>query len=401
MPGRLTLAHAFRTGQANLPIQVHGENAPPSHRRKGPKWPTFTPPAARPSRRFRGQSFAPPLTPAHRNTRTPALSLADGGDGRLLALCHAGCGFPAVLDALRGLGLVSGTGRYVPPDASELARLREAREAEAAKREAQALALAGAQAQPIGGTLAERLPSRARHRLSPSRDAALPCTRAGTRPRSGCPRWWRWWKGPNASRCIGPISPSSGRKTELEPAKAMLGAVAGGAVRLAEADGPLVVAEGIETALSLASGLLRAPATVWAALSASGMAGLRLPEPAGPADGRDRWGRSRPGGRPRARRARARAGLGRLASARPRWAGLERCARHERGRGMMPEPIPFKAGRAAAALAGSPEGRTLSRRGAGAARRGRGSGAGQDPGPRRHPRRVGAGRRLARGAGAR
>ena len=35
--------------------------------------------------------------------------------------------------------------------------------------------------------------------------------------------------------------------------------------------------EGIETALSLSSGLLRAPATVWAALSAAGMAGLRLP----------------------------------------------------------------------------------------------------------------------------
>jgi len=41
--------------------------------------------------------------------------------------------------------------------------------------------------------------------------------------------------------------------------------------------GPLVVAEGIETALSLASGLLRAPATVWAALSTSGLRGLRLP----------------------------------------------------------------------------------------------------------------------------
>jgi len=28
IPGRLTLAHAFRTSQANLPIQVHRENAP-------------------------------------------------------------------------------------------------------------------------------------------------------------------------------------------------------------------------------------------------------------------------------------------------------------------------------------------------------------------------------------
>lgn len=48
-------------------------------------------------------------------------------------------------------------------------------------------------------------------------------------------------------------------------------------MRLIDAPGPLVVAEGIETALSLASGLLRAPATIWAALSTSGMAGLHLP----------------------------------------------------------------------------------------------------------------------------
>lgn len=39
----------------------------------------------------------------------------------------------------------------------------------------------------------------------------------------------------------------------------------------------LVVAEGIETALSLASGLLGGSASVWAALSAPGMAALRLP----------------------------------------------------------------------------------------------------------------------------
>ena len=63
----------------------------------------------------------------------------------------------------------------------------------------------------------------------------------------------------------------------MNPPKAMLGAVAGGAVCVAQAQGPLVVAEGIETALSLASGLLRAPATVWAALSTSGIRGLHLP----------------------------------------------------------------------------------------------------------------------------
>lgn len=60
-------------------------------------------------------------------------------------------------------------------------------------------------------------------------------------------------------------------------AKMMLGPCRGGAVRLTEAQGPLVVAEGIETALTLACGMLRQPARIWAALSTSGVAGLDLP----------------------------------------------------------------------------------------------------------------------------
>ena len=38
-----------------------------------------------------------------------------------------------------------------------------------------------------------------------------------------------------------------------------------------------MVAEGVESALSLACGLLDGPATIWAALSTSGLCGLRLP----------------------------------------------------------------------------------------------------------------------------
>lgn len=60
-------------------------------------------------------------------------------------------------------------------------------------------------------------------------------------------------------------------------AKMMQGPCAGGAVSLVNVRGPLVVAEGIETALSLASGLLNHPATIWAALSTSGIKGLVLP----------------------------------------------------------------------------------------------------------------------------
>ena len=77
------------------------------------------------------------------------------------------------------------------------------------------------------------------------------------------------------------LRPDGSGKAEVNPAKAMLGATQGGAVRLAEGAGPLVVAEGMETALSLACGLLRAPATIWAALSAPGIAALRLHDIAG------------------------------------------------------------------------------------------------------------------------
>ena len=66
-------------------------------------------------------------------------------------------------------------------------------------------------------------------------------------------------------------------KADISPAKAMLGTVAGGAVRLSVGGDKLVVCEGIETGLSLLSGLLRGPATVWAALSTSGMKRLTLP----------------------------------------------------------------------------------------------------------------------------
>lgn len=77
------------------------------------------------------------------------------------------------------------------------------------------------------------------------------------------------------------LRPDGSGKAGADPAKAMLGTTAGGAVRLCGSTGRLVVAEGIETALSLASRLPSGPATVWAALSTSGMRTLRLPEEPG------------------------------------------------------------------------------------------------------------------------
>ena len=55
----------------------------------------------------------------------------------------------------------------------------------------------------------------------------------------------------------------------------MLGACAGGAVRLGPVARRLAIAEGIETALSIAQACTEVP--VWAALSTSGMRALLLP----------------------------------------------------------------------------------------------------------------------------
>lgn len=59
--------------------------------------------------------------------------------------------------------------------------------------------------------------------------------------------------------------------------KMRLGSSKGGHVPIANGSGPLVVAEGIETALSLPELLSAADATVWATLSASLMRSLALP----------------------------------------------------------------------------------------------------------------------------
>lgn len=158
-----------------------------------------------------------------------------------------------------------------------MARIKAAEEAEAKKHEKQAQRLWG-EALPIQGTPAETyLRARAITTDLPDTLRFHPAA----------------WHGPSAKHLPAMVSLITGapafaiHRTYLAPdglgktreasARMMLGATKGGAVRLIHAEGPLVVAEGIETALSLASGLMRRPATIWAALSAPGIAALRLP----------------------------------------------------------------------------------------------------------------------------
>jgi len=203
-----------------------------------------------------------------------ALTLADGRAGLLAHCKKTGCTFA---DIAAAAGLRSGD--YAPPDPATLAQREAERRAEAAKRAAQAERL-WRDAQPIAGTLAETYLRDAR---------GITCDLPPTlrfHPDA--------WHGPTARRWPALVALVEGGdgcavhrtylradgagKAGLEGGdKLMLGATAGGAVRLSDGPGRLVVGEGIESTLSLACGLLDGPATLWAALSASGLRGLRLP----------------------------------------------------------------------------------------------------------------------------
>ncbi|MDD9728311.1 hypothetical protein PVW46_00155 [Mameliella sp. AT18] len=194
-----------------------------------------------------------------------ALTMHDGEAGRLLAHCkRLNCDFRDILAAA-----VVAPGDYRAPDPFELAR-REAEQRNETAHRARSAQQNWQEAQPLAGTVAESylrgrgitcdLPDKLRYHPA--------CWHGATAKRY--PALVALVEGGNGFAVHRTyLSMNTSEKAAIEPNKAMLGATAGGAVRLAEAQGSLVVAEGIETALSLACGLLRAPATIWAALSTS------------------------------------------------------------------------------------------------------------------------------------
>ncbi|NOD29569.1 DUF7146 domain-containing protein [Ruegeria atlantica] len=214
--------------------------------------------------------------PAH-DDRSPSLSIANGHSGQLLLTCHAGCSFVHVLNALKGLGLAGSQQEYVQLNSEVVSKNRE-KERRHTQRRAEIAQSVWKEAQPICGTPGETY----------LRKRGITC------PLPYSLRYLdRCWH-PTAKRVpalIGYVGGTdtfavhrtylridSAGKTGLSPCKAMLGATKGGAVQLSNAPGRLVVTEGIETGLSLLSGLVAEPATVWAALSASGMKSLHLPD---------------------------------------------------------------------------------------------------------------------------
>jgi len=173
-----------------------------------------------------------------------------------------------------------GESRFAPPTEQELRKIREAEEAQALKIEIRAKECWG-QSVPIDGTPAEtylrsrgitcKLPGTLRfhpscYHPSTRRLPAMVALVDGAE-RFGIHRTY--------------LRADGGAKADIEPAKAMLGQVAGGAVRLTGGGYRLAVCEGIETGLSLASGLANGNPTIWAALSTSGMKRLVLPSKPG------------------------------------------------------------------------------------------------------------------------
>ncbi len=220
-----------------------------------------------------------PICQPERRADQRALSIAAGHTAPLLLHCwKRGCSYAQIAQAL---GIRAG--EYSPPHPAELARREAEKRAEAKCKAAQALRC-WQEARPIEGTIAETYLRQARGitcPLPPSLRYHPACYHGGT---AQChPALVARVEGGGSFAVHRTYLRSDGKgKAAIEPAKAMLGAVAGGAVRLTGQDGALVVAEGIETALSLACGLLpgsvAVTADIRAALSASGMDRLILPD---------------------------------------------------------------------------------------------------------------------------
>lgn len=205
-----------------------------------------------------------------------ALTLTDGYRNLLLNCKRSACSFIRIMGALRVLGLVDGVAPAPRFDPAEIARRRADSEAKA-RRQSDAAWRIWREAQEFPGTAAEA------YLRGRGITADLPDT---LRFHPACPHPSRNAFPAVIARVDGAagfaihrtfIRPDGGGKADVGTQKAMLGATAGGHVTLAEAAPALVVAEGIETGLALASGLLPGLATIWAALSTSGLSSLNLP----------------------------------------------------------------------------------------------------------------------------
>ncbi|MDB9943426.1 toprim domain-containing protein [Octadecabacter sp.] len=209
------------------------------------------------------------ICPAH-NDQNPSLSVGLGADGTLLLHCFAGCAFSAIVQAA---GL-AGTPNIRQVSRGDLEHIKHERELEAARKRAYAQRL-WRESGPIDGTLSEQyLASRGIRKWSDTQrhHTGLIYAQTGERLPVLITAVQR------AGQLVGlhrTYLNLDGTKRD----KMMIGPCGGGAAHLLGTQGPLIVAEGIETALSLYAFNPDTVARYWAALSAGGVRALELPKP--------------------------------------------------------------------------------------------------------------------------
>jgi putative DNA primase/helicase len=214
--------------------------------------------------------------PAHAD-RTPSLSIREAEDGRLLLHCFAGCDWGAIRDALAARSLWPEHEGSAPcsPRAWETSHQRSP--GLLSPNTLGMLQRLWRNAKPAFGTVVEvYLLSRSimipvpptlryaqlRHHES---DLWLPCMVAAVQTREG--------RLSGLHRTF--LQPGGRGKADVTPAKKMLGACRGGAVRLTPAGRRLALCEGVETGLSIREAC--PDLAVWCALSAGNLDQLILP----------------------------------------------------------------------------------------------------------------------------
>lgn len=203
------------------------------------------------------------LCPAH-DDHNPSFSLSLGKYGTLLVHCYAGCSFPDIMSALRKKGMLEKSNFLQrkdilpkPPDELVLRIWRETLSAEDSPVQAYLKGRGYDGMIPPVLRFHPRLfhASRTYH---PAMVAAV--TLWPSKTISGVHRTY--------------LTADGSGKAPLSPNKMMLGPIKGGAVRLSPAGPQLILAEGIETALSC---LYATHLPAWSCLSTSGMMDVIVP----------------------------------------------------------------------------------------------------------------------------
>ncbi len=214
--------------------------------------------------------------PAHED-RNPSCTIRDG-DTAPIFKCHAGCTSAEIVSA-PAVRAILGTATVV--DEEEVERRRRERERERIahdkRRINQALDIWRGTVVPGGTPTEAYLRSRAIEGVIPPsvrHHADCYCADTG----GGLPAMMSVVKRGDAIVAVHRTYLSGdGRKADVPTVKSTLGPLRGGAVRLTKPADTLILAEGIETALSVRGALQGRDVAVWSALSAPNLAAVEIP----------------------------------------------------------------------------------------------------------------------------